>query len=246
MKKRIAAIMLTVMIALTAGMPAVFAANGFALEKSTPANGYDKVQAQNVMVKLYFTNEVAGKETRTANSDKFKFTDSDGDALEYKIYYDEKEKNKICILSVNDLEIEETYTLTISGDLVDDKGQALGADEVVKFTTRGNTSGKLYGVLMLVMIVAMVFITIRDNKKTQEAETPASSNIPTNPYKLAKERNISVEEANRIIAQEREKAAKKDEKRRQKEEAAYEAKKAAERAKKNIYRVHSKRVVKRK
>ena len=246
MAKRTAAILLTVMLVLTAGMPAVLAANGFALEKSTPVNGYDKVQAQNVMVKLYFSNDVADKATQAANADKFKFTDSDGDSLEYKIYYDAKEKNKICILSVNDLEIEEKYTLTISGDLVDDKGQNLGADEVIKFTTRGNTSGKLYGVLMLVMIVAMVFITIRDQKKAQEAETPASTTVPTNPYKLAKEKNISVEEASRIIAQEKEKAAKKDEKRRKKEQEAYEAKKAAERAKKNIYRVHSKRVVKRK
>lgn len=246
MAKRIAAIILTAMLAMIAVMPAAYAANGFTLEKSTPANGYTRVQAQNVMVKLYFSSNVYDSATQKANADKFKFTDSDGDALEYKIYYDETEKNKICVLSVNDLEIEETYTLTISGDLVDDKGQTLGADEVIKFTTKGNTSGKWYGILMIVMIVAMVFITIRDQKKAEEAETTASSAVPTNPYKLAKEKGISVEEASRIIAAEKERAAKKDEKRQRKEKEAYEAKRAAERAKKNIHQVKSKRVVKRK
>ncbi len=246
MAKRIAAVMVTVILVLMACMPAAMAAEGFALEKSIPADGYAKVQAQNVMIKLYFTNEVAAKETQAANADKFKFTDSDGNPVDFEIYYDNKDKKKISVLAKNDLEMEKEYTLSIRGELVDDNGQILGADQTIDFTTKGNTSSKLYGLLMIVMIGAMFFITIRDQRKAEAEETAASEKVPTNPYKLAKEKNISVEEASRIIAEEKKKAAKKDEKRLKKEQEAYEAKKAAERAKKNIYRVHSKRSVKRK
>lgn len=247
MAKRIASILIAAAMMVIACMPAAFAANGFALEKSTPVNGYNRVQAQNVMLKLYFSDEVYDSKTQAANKDKFKFTDSNGKNVKYKIYYDESDKSKISILSVNDLKMEETYTLTISGDLIDDDGQTLGADEVIKFTTKSAGGGMVYGLLMVAMIVVMVFITIRDQRKIMEEEDVASGvTIQTNPYKLAKEKGISVDEASKIIAKEKEKAAKKEEKRRQKEQAAYEAKKAAEEASRNIYRVHTKRIVKRK
>ena len=247
MAKKIASIFMAAAIMVIACMPAAFAANGFTLEKSSPANGYNRVQAQNVMIKLYFSGEVYDSGTQAANKDKFKFTDSNGKAVKYKIYYDESDRSKISILSVKDLKMEETYTLTISGDLISDDGQTLGADEVIKFTTKSASGGMVYGLLMVAMIVVMVFITIRDQRKAmQEEELASGVTIQTNPYKMAREKGISVEEANRIIAKEKEKAAKKDEKRRQKEQAEREARIAAEKAARNVHRVHTKRIVKRK
>ncbi len=218
------------------------------MEKSVPEDGYAKVAAQNVMIKLYFSDDVIKKETQAANKDKFEFTDSKGKKVDYKIYYDEKEPNKICILSTKELKMEKEYTLTIKGGLTSDAGQTLGANEMVKFTTKGNSGGKMYILLMVAMGAVMVLMTVRDQKKkaAEEGDSNAMMTITTNPYKLAKEKNISVEEAKALIAKEKEKVEKKTAKAKKKAQEEYEAKKAAEEAKKNIHRVQTKRVVKRK
>ena len=87
----------------------------------------------------------------------------------------------------------------------------------------------------------MIAMTIRDQRKQAKAE--AENNIEmrfeTNPYKLAKEKNISVAQANEIINAEREKLRKKIEKKNAKAVVVTEKKKEPE---KTVYRVKSKRV----
>ena len=69
--------------------------------------------------------------------------------------------------------------------------------------------------------------------------------VNTNPYKLAKEKNISVEEAVKLINEEKEKARKKAEK-LNKKAAKQEEPEEAEVVEDKVYKVKTKRVVKRK
>lgn len=248
MIKRIAALMVSVILVFALAMPVVYAAGApgkLKLESTSPADG-SKIAAQNVMIKLNFNNSVYDSKTQSANKNMFKFTDSKGKNVKYKIYYDESDHNKISVLAEKDLKVDQKYTFTINGNLIDDEGNTLGADEVIKFSTKGNSGGKVYALLMLAMVVVMIVITVRDSKKAKKEEDDDTvDNYQKNPYKLAKEKGISVEEAKKIIAKDREKAEKKAEKNRQRKQAEYEAKLAEEEARRNIHRVSGKRVIKR-
>ena len=92
----------------------------------------------------------------------------------------------------------------------------------------------------------MMVVTFRDQrKKMMEGDTDPLAGINTNPYKLAKEKNISVQEAVRLINEEKAKALKKAEKMNKKAGAEEEIEEA-ETVEEKVYRVKTKRAVKRK
>lgn len=254
--KRITAIVMAAMLMTILSVSTVFAAasDGFQLEKDkcSPTDGYKKVEATNVMVKLYFTDDVSAKETQKANKDMFKFTDGDGKKVDFDIYYNSKDPKNVNLLAKNDLDTETDYTITISGDLTDDEGNILGADETMKFSTRKPASSGTYMLLMLAMMVVMVVMTVRDQRKSSTADDvkAQAQAIQTNPYRLAKEKGISVEEAQKLINEEKAKIAKKAEKAEknaQKNGTAASApkhKKKNEKPQKKVYKVKTKRIVK--
>ena len=98
--------------------------------------------------------------------------------------------------------------------------------------------------LMLLMILVMVVMTFRDQRKAQEkGDADPLAGINTNPYKLAKEKNISVEEAVKLINAEKEKARKKAQKQ---QKAEKEEPEEAEVVEPKVYKVKTKRRVKKK
>ena len=249
--KRITAIVMAAMLMTILSMSAVFASasNGFELEldRCNPPDGSAKMDATNVMVKLYFTSDVSSEASHAANKDKFRFTDEEGKKVDFEIYYNSKDSKNINLLAKKDLQTETTYTVTISGDLVNDEGSTLGADKTMEFTTRKPASGATYALLMFAMMAVMIVMTVRDQRKSMEqaeVKNPSLS-IQTNPYKLAKEKGISVEEAVKMIEAEKAKLAKKVEKA---EKAARRNEPAPEKEKKqqekSVYRVKTKRTVK--
>lgn len=249
-RRGIAAALLTVFLTLTAGISAVSAADAFKMVKSTPADGFNRVQAQNVMVKLYFNDRV--DKAAEQNGDKFTFTDNKGKKVKFKIYYDDSEKNMIALLVTKDLAIDKKYKIEISPDLVNNEGEALGAKEVISFGTKQSSGGLIYALLMVAMVVVMIFFTIRDQRKKAEEDVAAEGKPvqakQKNPYKLAKEKGISVEEAAKLINKEREKEQKKLDKKLEKQKRRTEKieKQIEEELEEyQIFRVHTKRVVKR-
>lgn len=257
--KKITAIVMAAMLMMILSASTVFAAasDGFQLEKDkcSPTDGYAKVQNTNVMVKLYFTEPVSSEEAQKVNKSMFKFTDGDGNKIDFEIYYNSKDATNINLLATADLEEETDYTITVSGDLVDDAGDILGADETLKFTTSKPASGTTYMLLMGAMIVIMVVMTLRDQKKNSTAEDVKAQamSIQTNPYKLAKEKGISVAEAQQLINQEKAKLAKKAEKAEknaQKTEPAASIEKMKQeqekkkKQQKKVYKVKTRRIVK--
>lgn len=242
--RRIAGIVMSAMLLVTLFAAPVSAA-GFELTDSSPENGYEKVEAKNVMVKLFFSEDVSGEDTRAANENKITMKDGDGKTVEFEILYDSKDSKKICLLAEEDLVEEKEYTVTVDGSLISDGGNQLGTDKEITFATRKTDTGGGYMILMLCMIVVMVVMTFRDQKKAAEAgaATDPMAGINTNPYKLAKEKNISVQEAVKLINAEKEKAQKKAEK-AQKKAAEPEPEEEIEEPK--VYKVKTKRIVKRK
>ena len=96
MMKRFAGIVMSAMLLVVMCAAPVSAAD-FELTDSNPKDGYEKVEAKNVMVKLFFSEDVSGEETQKANKDKIALKDSDGKAVDFEILYDSKDSKKISI-----------------------------------------------------------------------------------------------------------------------------------------------------
>ncbi len=242
--KRFASIILAAALFFAVAAVPVSAAD-FKLTDSTPSDGYEKVEAKNVMVKLFFNEDVSSEKTQKANKGKIAIENGDGKKLDgVKVLYDSKDSKKISLLLTDDLKQKQNYKVIVDGSLVSDSGDKLGKEATVTFSTRKADTGLGYMVLMFLMIVVMMVMTFRDQKKAMEAGSvdPLAS-INTNPYKLAKEKNISVQEAVKIIEAEKEKAMKKMEKMNR---AAKEKAKKEEDVDDKVYRVKTKRIVKRK
>ncbi len=243
--KRFAGIVMTAMLLVILSISTVFAApvGGFELVESSPAAGYEKVQAQNVMVKLFFSEDVAGETAQKANKDAFSIKDEKGKDVKFTVYYSDKDAKNVNLMIDGDLEQEKTYTVTVADTMVNDAGEVLGTKEVIDFkTTTPNNTG--YMILMVAMIVVMVVMTFRDQQKAMTAEEKkkaATAAIETNPYKLAKEKKISVAEAQKIIDQEKVKAEKKAAKAEKKVNKVEEI---IEEPEKQVYKVKTKRVTK--
>lgn len=251
--RKIIAIVMAAALMIMSGASAVFAAasDGFALEteKCSPADGYNKVEASNVMVKLYFTEDISAKDTQKANKNMFKFTDGDGKKVDFDIIYNSKDATNINLLASENLQTETDYTITISGDLASDEGKILGADQTLKFSTQKPASGATYMLLMLAMMVVMVVMTVRDQRKSNTSDDVMAkmATVQTNPYKVAKEKGISVEEAQKLINEEKAKIEKKAEKAAQKNGASAQepaAKQKKQKPQKKVYKVNTKRIVK--
>ena len=228
--RRMAAVLTAALILLTAGVAAVSAApDGFQLVETTPKDGYSRVQAQNVMVKLYFNSDV--DQTASLNEDNVTFTDSKGKKVKFRIYPDQKQSNMLAVLASNDLKVDKSYKVTVSESFVNNDGDTLGTAQTIKFQTKTSGGGLVYMLLMVAMVVVMVFFTVREQRKKQEEE-----------------KGISVEEANRIIEKERKKEQKKIDKKTEKQkrrEEKTERQLEALQEEYQVFHMHTRRAVKR-
>ena len=210
-----------IFIAILTVTPIAFAADSDSLEfvKSVPKNGNETMPVENVGIKLYFNSDVTSSEVWLNNRESFTLKDSKGNKIPVRAYKNEKEKGYILVLAepkppkknvAGTLEPKSNYTLTISKELVNTSGQTLGEDETVGFRTidvKGNSRISTYLMIgMFVIIIVIMFITAR---KRAKADFEAKVLEMANPYKVAKERNISVDEAKELIEAAKERTAKK-------------------------------------
>ena len=200
-----------------------FGAEGLKIVEAYPEDGQKNTTIENMCVKLWFNHEMGDKETVKANEDCFKLTDNEGKEIPVRVFYHPDNTKEVMVLAdtTKRLEIKDNteYTLTVSGEVVDNDGHALGQDAKFSFTTlnqKKNTS--IYMIMMFVMFGGMFFFTSRQMKKQkaeQEQGTQQTKVEAFNPYKEAKKTGKSVAEV--IAAHEKEVA----------KQAAKDAKKAA-------------------
>ena len=201
--KNIAALIAAAMAILMISAQASFAAD-FAIDHTYPEDGATNTTKENMCVKVFFTSDVGNKDSRAANKDAFKITNSKGKEIPSVIYYNKKD-SKYALIHIDTTKVPQTgknaikddtdYICTISGSFRDNEGNTLGEDQVIKFKTMNQgRSMMIYMVLMMVFMVAMVVFTVIQSRKQLMEAAEAGDDSAFNPYKEAKRTGKTVEQ----------------------------------------------------
>ena len=213
MKRRFPALLIAVLLIL-ASASAVFA-DDLTIVDISPADGSKGYQPANMAVKIRFSEDMMDESAIAANQGKFSITNPDGTEQPYDIVYNaSKYPDELWLVLQNDLEANTEYTVTIQPGIVSSSGSRLAEGLTTNFYTRNTkTDGLVSMGLMLVLMVAMFGMTARSAKKQQEKEDPRAAEKALedslNPYKLAKQKGISLAEAQAIVEKEKDKLEKK-------------------------------------
>ncbi len=244
--KKISLIAVLMSIMIMAASAFCFAEGGFDLVSSYPEDGQTNTSMENLGVKLTFSSAMNSKEATAANADKFTIYDEDGAEVPIQVLFSDKDKGLVLVLADVDkgftAKNNSEYKLVISGDLVDNDGNTLGADKTVTFKTYNQRVNNIVNmVMMFVMFGGIMVLSLRQNNKEQEDEEPkdAPKEQAFNPYREAKKTGKSIEEVKAEQAKKEAKEAKK--KARKKKTQAPPEKKIENCAEllNNVYHVHA-------
>jgi len=192
--------------------------------RSSPENGGTGVPIENVGVKLFFDSNVTHESVWTSNSKAFKLTDPDGNNVSYEAFPGQKpgEEGYILVLArpvpVSDnmpgqLIQDAIYTLTVSGDLMAVSGARLGEEIRINFQTMDMAANsRLSMIVMVVMMVGIIVFMFLTNMKKMRAEAEAAALMKANPYRIAKDKSITIDEAKALIEKAKERNQKQLEK----------------------------------
>ena len=245
--KKVSLIAILASIMIMAASVFSFADGGFKLVSSYPEDGQTNTSMENLGVKLTFSNAMNSKEAQTANADKFAIYDEDGEAVPVQVLFSDTDKGLVLVLADIDkgftAKNNSEYRLMISGDLVDNDGNTLGADQTVTFKTYNQRVNNIVNmVMMFVMFGGIMVLSLRQNNKEQENEEPkdAPKEAAFNPYREAKKTGKSLEEVKAEQAKKEAKEAKK--KARKKKKTVEQPEKKIENCAEllnNVYHVHA-------
>ena len=182
-----------------------------------PKDGSKGASIENMSVKLYFDGEFTEETLKGVNDSTIQFIGPEGEKLPTRVLYSPKEKGVVLVIVANDEEGKtitgkgnSEYTLKVSGNIRDDKGNTLGQDTEIKFTTLNQSANNMINMLMMfVMFGAMMVISMKGAKKEAQKQQQARKDDKVNPYKEAKRTGKSVEE---IVEQDQKNKAKQAEK----------------------------------
>lgn len=265
--KRISALICAMMLVLAVLAPACFAADKVAddtqaktsleIVNSSPEDGTEGVAVDNLSIKIQFNKAVKPSDkdadVRAANAKQFKFTDEDGKKIPTRVYYSDETEGLILVAADpmaagknGQMKSDMEYTLHIGKNFKATDGSTLAAPQTIVVKTLNQMrSTIIYMVLMGLMMVGMVFFTIRSTKKAQEKEEEEKKKAKQaglNPYKEAKKTGKTVAEIVEIENKKKSKQAIEEAKRRE-ELAALEAKILEEMRKENNKRVSGPRPI---
>ena len=257
--KRVSALVIAMLLALTMIAPASMAAKDtksdgsvLKIETSTPEDGAKGVSVENLSVKLTMNKEMCSitKAQKKHNQSVIKLTDPKGKKIKVTAYYSPDYPNQVMIVSAvsnsktQRFDSATEYTLTIGKSFTSADGSTFADKQVISFTTLNQTrSMEIYMVLMVLMMGGMIFFTTRSAKKNLEKEKEKKNEVShVNPYKEAKRTGKTVEE---IVEEDRKRKAKAAEaaERRRAEIEALEAEIRAEEAKQYNKRVSARRPI---
>ncbi|MBR1985935.1 MAG: hypothetical protein IKA24_03500, partial [Mogibacterium sp.] len=103
------------------------------------------------------------------------------------------------------------YRLVVSGDVIDNDGNTLGADKTVTFKTYNQRINNMVNMgMMFVMFGGIMVLSLRQNNEKEEEEPKdAPKEQAFNPYREAKRTGKSIEEVKAEQAKKEAKEAKK-------------------------------------
>ncbi|NCB42751.1 MAG: hypothetical protein EOM59_09040 [Clostridia bacterium] len=230
--KRITALLGIILVLAIAMSPMAFA-SGLEIEKITPADGETGKQPQNMAVKVTFSENMMDEKAILKNKSKFKITDDEGVVQPFEIMYSaEKFPNELWLVLETTLESDTEYQVEIIPGILSATGSTLDTPMNTTFKTRNTaTDAKVSLGLMGVMMLFMFSATSKSAKKAAEKssfeESGKIKEENLNPYKLAKIKGISLEEATTYVEKEKAKIAKRQQK-LEEEKRKMEAERAAE------------------
>lgn len=200
-------------------------ASALTLKDTYPQADTNGAAIENFGVKLYFDSPLTEEKLGSVNDHCFKLVDEQGHNLPIIVLYSPKEEGVVMVLFDSAKENKDKdgkkiviqgdteYTLTISSDFINDNGDELGVNKVIKFKTLNQKRNMAVNmVLMAFLYAGIIIFSIRSAKKQASQEKQKQSNVKSqsvNPYKEAKRTGKSVEE---IVEQDRQNKAKAAEK----------------------------------
>ena len=215
--KKISLIAILTSIMIMAASALCFADGGFDLVSSYPEDGQTNTSMENLGVKLKFSNAMDSAEATAANANKFTIYDPDGKTIPVQVLFSDKEKGLVLVLADTDkgfvAKNNSEYKLVVSGDLIDNEGNTLGADKTVTFKTYNQRVNNMVNMaMMFVMFGGIMVLSLRQNNEKEEDE-PKAKDEPKeqafNPYREAKRTGKSIEEVKAEQAKKEAKEAKK-------------------------------------
>ena len=213
--KKISLIAILTSVMIMAASVFCFADGGFDLVSSYPEDGQANTSMENLGVKLTFSSAMDSKEATAANADKFAIYDEDGKAIPIRVLFSDKEDGLVLVLADTDqgfvAKNNSEYRVVISGDLIDNEGNALGADKTVSFKTYNQRVNNMVNMaMMFVMFGGIMVLSLRQNNEKQEEEPKDEPKEQAfNPYREAKRTGKSIEEVKAEQAKKEAKEAKK-------------------------------------
>jgi len=233
MKKLLAT--LSIVLALAMAFAPMSFASGLEITGISPKPDQKGLQITNMAVKVQFNEDVSNTANDAVNQTKFVLKsekDAEGKITEYsfaagnvKLVHSDKYPNELWYILDATILSDSEYTIEIADGIVATSGHTLSQKYTSNFKTRNTKTDSYVSVAMMVgMMAIMVIATSKAAKKTaagqEEQKMLAKKREESlNPYKLAKEKNISLEEAKAYVEKEKAKIAK------EKEKAEAEAKK---------------------
>ena len=205
--------------------------------KTVPDNGEEGKQITNMAVKIVFNEDVSKTANDAANARCITIKDPEGKTQSFTIVHHPKSPNELWCILEGDLVADTEYTVNVAAGLMSTSGNTLGSAYTFTFKTRNTKIDSTISIFLTIgMMGIMIFATTRAQNKQKDEKTAKGKGAAalekqtqTDPYRLAKERGISVDEAKAIIAKEKEKIDKKNAsgiKAREKYEADQAAKEA--------------------
>ncbi len=209
--KKTAVSLLLALIMVLAMCQTAFAA-GLEITNVIPGDGETGKQISNMAVKFTF-NEAMDDDSAEANKGKFQIADPEGNTIGYTIVCaQDRYPNQLWLILDDGLVSNTEYTVTAKAGVVAANGDALGEDYSVTFKTRNTKTDSTISMLMMVAFMVVMFSMTRkatqDAAATEESKSQAKAET-TDVYKYAKEKGISVDEANRQLNATKEKKEKK-------------------------------------
>lgn len=210
--KRFTAVLAAAVLVICLAVVPAFAA-GLEITGVTPKDGAKGRQPANMAIKLKFSEDMVGDESKDAiNTGKITIKNAEGKTYDFTIAHSDKYPKELWIVVKDTLESDTEYTVAVEPGIVSTSGNTTSESFTTTFKTRNlRTDSTISMVLMVGMIVLMIFMTQRDTK-AQMAKTDVNLALAEakklNPYKIAKQKNISLEEAKAYCEKERAKAQK--------------------------------------
>ena len=209
--KKLAALVAALAIVLASAC-SVFASD-LDIVKITPKDGAKGKQPTNMAIKIKFSENMnGGDELDTANKDKFTVTDPEGNPVEFVIAHHDKYQDELWLVLTGELASDTEYTFEMKPGIRSTSGSVTSESKTTTFKTRNvKTDSYVSMVFMLAMFGLMFFMSQRENKKQLEktdANYAYEAAKKLNPYKIAKQKGISLEEAQAYCDKEKAKAKK--------------------------------------